>query len=166
MAISLNNHESRIKALENKSDELSIVELMTKAKYLSSTLTTFATLPSNVNMLIFMIGLGGPTSVAYAATSSVLVRSVTNIEHGIYFNEAGDGNQSTVTCKIEGTAIKLRKVYNGSGTNDDCIKYIYGLKLYYSFSYNIIYKILRSKISRLYQIFTLLKQKECEIKWL
>lgn len=165
MAISLNNHETRIKALESQSSAgMQIVNIRTSAKYLSWSLAEFGILPTGVNALLVACGFGGD-NIQWGCFTFVPVEIVKSAEFGIEF-ATGNNTSSTIGCKIDGTSIKFRKVTEGSGSDDDVIRRIYGLKLYYSFSYNIIYKILRSKISRLCQKFTLLKQKECEIIWL
>lgn len=165
MAISLNNHETRIKALESQSSTgMQIVNIRTSAKYLSWSLAEFGILPTGVNALLVACGFGGD-NLQWGSFVFVPVEIVKSAEFGIEF-ATGNNTSSTLACKIDGTSIKFRKITEGSGSDDDLIRRIYGLKLYYSFSYNIIYKILLRKISRLCQKFTLLKQKECEIIWL
>lgn len=104
--------------------------------------------------IVFILG-----SLWYA--TSYLISSAfpaTNTYYAIYIN-----SRSYSIAKTSSTQFKITN--RADGSDDDSIKQIIGLKLYYSFSYNIIYKILLRKISRLCQKFTLLKRKECEIIW-
>ena len=170
MAISLNNHETRIKALENKSHLVNMWSGNIDASYKNRQWIEVCNHTFDPEILILKYTFDGG--------KSFLTSFVWN--HPWIFYEGSEidvrinGDLPPDGVRFEGLSVKVSngKVYiRFSSSSQDTaggnrLIDVVGLKLYYSFSYNIIYKILRSKISRLCQKFTLLKQKECEIIWL
>lgn len=147
MAISLNNHEDRITVLEQSGNINPTCELILN-KQASGNLTT----TKSMNSFDFLF-ISTSTSVLWFDSFMIpysVFKDLKRFEFG--------GTSS---------AIEIRYVNDNTiYANGAWIHRVYGLKLYYSFSYNIIYKILLRKISRLCQKFTPLKRKECGIIWL
>lgn len=135
MAISLNNHETRIKALEDAGGSgvlTKVYENTSGSKSLTYNLSSY-----DIVFVKFGSNNGGGTVITAVLCPS-LTTSTTYAVHA----------PSEYHARLTLTSTKQTVSYVGG--NDVCrITGIYGLKLYYSFSYNIIYKILLRKISRL-----------------
>lgn len=157
MAISLNNHESRIKALESTTSSMksSITKIWSGDVLFSGSIKLGSL---SAYKILIIVGGDGTTWEDYVPIP--ITGETMNFQMGDYVGRTVHSiNTSTGLISYTGK-------YYGSAHDNNKFHRIYGLKLYYSFSYNIIYKILLCKISRLCQKFTLPKQKECEIIWL
>lgn len=165
MAISLNNHESRIKTLESnqvtRGSAITSQVLLSSAKSITNSFVTFATIPSGYNAVHIVASASSDIAYGHGIT---LMTACLNVETPV-IHSPYDGGVEMISCILSGSNLQFKQRYSGN-YGDNRVLRIVALKLYYSFSYNIIYKILLRKISRLCQKFTLLKQKECEIIWL
>lgn len=145
MAISLSNHEDRIKKLESISlGQKNCVKLY---DYNASGNGLPATLSQSINSFdMIVIGCIEWSVEGYYCLTSCTFAVSDAISHGkIAMASPVDGsNNSGVALEVSENRINL--IISNNWSN---LQYVYGLKLYYSFSYNIIYKILLRKISRL-----------------
>ena len=165
MAISLNNHETRIKTLEsNKVTRGSAITsrvLLSSAKSITNTFVTFATIPSGYNAV--HIVASGSSDISYGQ-GVTLMTACLNVETPVV-SIPFQGGVEMISCILNGSNLQFKQMYTGN-YGDNRVLRIVALKIYYIFRYNIYNKIILRIISRLCQKFTLLKQKECEIIWL
>ena len=150
MGISLSNHEDRIKKLEEiKTVGFKSVKIFDKWKLLQDRLETLVTLSETPDLLWIETSFGGPNNTLFFDTA--LIPFSTMIDNVLYILNSSnkESNPSVIYAKYLSASRELQFGIKNSLHNDDGIRTIYGLKLYYSFSYNIIYKILLRKISRL-----------------
>ena len=133
MAISLSNHEDRIKKLEEYSGSYSETTL-----YLgSSTTTVTLSQPiNNFNAIVIMTEISGNCGDCRFIPSSLY-----NKQHWLEY--ARDVGASCITPSED----KITFNDNWGGRNTTKILAVIGLKLYYSFSYNIIYKELETMLN-------------------
>ena len=134
MAISLSNHEDRIKKLENKR---SLWVIIAESNDVTGDTIHLRQSYYNFNLILIEWYYYG------------FMQHLTNIPDfsvGYLFNLYDPIDSSTI-FKIETVSTTTWKIHmSGTGMRFNRIR---GLKLYYSFSYNIIYRILLRKISRL-----------------
>lgn len=133
MAISLSNHEDRIKKLEDYSGSYSETTL-----YSGSSATT-VTLSQSINNFDAIVVMTQITNSC--GDCRFIPKSLYNIKHCLeYANSLGASCVTPSGNKV---------VVDSNWGETTKILAVVGLKLYYSFSYNIIYKILLRKISSL-----------------
>ena len=135
MAISLSNHEDRIKKLENNSGSYSETVLYSGSSTKTITLSQSI---NNFDAIVVMTEISGKCGDCRFIPSSLY-----NKKHWLEY--AVNIGMSCITPSED----KISFNDNWSGKNTTKILAVIGLKLYYSFSYNIIYRILLRKISRL-----------------
>lgn len=146
MSISMNDHERRIKDLEDyQSDSKIKFTLLWKGMQYSDPKIQIKLSQSVLNFNAFLILHHEAGYVDY-------------IKPTVYFVNLIEKNKFLLTirrrclCTLiqNGTVIELTEVYDGSPSGD-CIRAVYGLKIYYIFRYNILGKFIRSINSRLIQ---------------
>ena len=126
MAISLSNHEDRIKKLENNSGSYSETVLYSGSSTKTITLSQSI---NNFDAIVVMTEISGNCGDCRFIPSSLY-----NKKHWLEY--AVNIGMSCITPSED----KISFNDNWSGGNTTKILAVIGLKLYYSFSYNIIYK--------------------------
>ena len=123
MAISLNDHESRIKALEGNSGNYSETTLYSGS---STTTVTLSQSINNFDAIVIMTDVS-----EYSGDCRFIPKSLYNRQHRLEY--ASGIGVSTITPTDN------RVVFNDNwqGRNTTHILAVVGLKLYYNFSYNI-----------------------------
>ena len=126
MAISIKNHEDRITALENKSasgNRIKAVKLWSGSQSSNTTLT----IPGLDDYDVFWIAAD-----FYSLNSWVVIR---NQVSGLT-DDVGGGSKTYATISItSGNKLQWSVLRDDYSTRS--LKAVYGLKLYYNFSYNI-----------------------------
>ena len=133
MAISLSNHEDRIKKLEEYSGSYSETVLYSGS---SATTVTLSQSIDNFNAIVVMTEIPGACGDCRFIPSSLY-----NKQHWLEY--ATNVGMSCITPSKD----KITFNDNWSGRNTTKILAVIGLKLYYSFSYNIIYKELETMLN-------------------
>ena len=149
MAISLSNHEDRIKKLEDNSSSGNVISLYKVSGESQHKQITLSQPYTNFNMLI--IGFHEDTGVYQGpylshTTMTICVNDIQlNQMYACGNPITGDSNSGNAFIFTSTTNITEK---HWSIARCGLVS-VYGLKLYYSFSYNIIYRILLRKISSL-----------------
>lgn len=128
MSISLNNHESRIKALENKANNGSVrvTKLASGSGGLSEPITNFDIVQIRTSE---RAADGWGNSFCCIVVASYSIGDAINMGNGI----VGEGNSGAQIKFTSSTSIGVIQSTYGTSING-----VWGLKLYYNFSYNII----------------------------
>ena len=133
MAISLSNHEDRIKKLEEYSGSYSETTLYSGS---SATTVTLSQSIDNFDAVVIMTQV-----LDSSGDCRFIPKSLYNRKHCLEF--AYKKGESCVTPSGNKVVVN----YNWGGSNTTKILAVVGLKLYYSFSYNIIYKELETMLN-------------------
>ena len=144
MAISLNNHESRIKTLESnlvtRGSAITSQVLLSSAKSITNTFVTFATIPSGYNAVHIVASASSDISYGHGIT---LMTACLNVETPVVFSPY-QGGVETISCKLSGSNLQFKQSY-ASNYGDNRVLRIVALKIYYIFRYNIY-------ITKLYEV--------------
>ena len=152
MGISLSNHEDRIKKLEEiKTVGFKIEKIYDKWRLLDSTYVTIATLSELPDFLWLEASFGGDNNI-WADSRCIPFNMIVDRPIVVINSYNLENTPSLLMAKYISSSKALQLAIMNSRSYDDGIRTVWTLKLYYSFSYNIIYKILRSKISRLVSV--------------
>lgn len=144
MAISMNNHESRIKALETTSSMKSSITKIWSGDVLFSGSINLGSL--SAYKILIIVGGDGTTLEDYVPIP--ITGETMNFQMGDYVGRTVHSiNTSTGVISYTGT-------YYGSAHGNNKFHRIYGLKIYYIFRYNIYNKIILRIISKINHFFT------------
>lgn len=143
MAISLNDHEDRIKALEqSNSGNSRCVELCSTIKANGE-----YTINENYTNFDFIVGVANPGGINSSGVMPVKLFPLTSTQSltlGV-----GEANQTLVKISFSSaTKVNVTWFHNNFQLR------LFGLKIYYIFRYNIYNKIIRSIISKISHFFT------------
>lgn len=144
MSISLNDHERRIKALENNQSNSKIkFTLLWKGMQYSNPGAQIKLSQSVLNFNAFLILHHEAGYIDYMLPD-------------VYFNNLIENNKFLLSIRRRclctflnnGNILEISNTFDGQASGD-CIRAVYGLKIYYIFRYNILNKFIRSINSRL-----------------
>ena len=131
MAISLSNHEDRIKKLEEiKTTGFKSTKLYNKWTVLQDRLETLVTLSEIPDLLWIEASFGGPNITEYFATALIPFNTLIDTTlYVIHSSNGGETRPTVVYAKYTSASRELQFGIRNSIGNDDGIKAIYGLKL-------------------------------------
>ena len=143
MAISMNNHESRIKALErSNSGNARCVELCSTIKANGA-----YTINESYTNFDFIVGVSNPGGINSSGVMLVKLFPLTSTQS--FTLGIGEANQTLVKISFSSaTKVNVTWLFGNFQLR------LFGLKIYYIFRYNIYNKIILRIISKISHFFT------------